>query len=111
MSPPPPPVSPIPDVPADVAYLRSVLPSTTDDAFFDYLATLDASEVTVTAIPEGSVVFARVGPPFPGTWTPPPSSFPALPPLPAPKSPFFLTRGILWNPSPAFSSSQTSPFP
>ncbi|NWV37386.1 PNCB phosphoribosyltransferase, partial [Grantiella picta] len=45
---------------ADVAYLRSVLPSTTDDAFFDYLATLDASEVTVTAMPEGSVVFARV---------------------------------------------------
>ncbi|NWW05425.1 PNCB phosphoribosyltransferase, partial [Oreocharis arfaki] len=45
---------------ADVAYLRSVLPSTTDDAFFDYLATLDASEVTVTAVPEGSVVFARV---------------------------------------------------
>ncbi|XP_063258620.1 nicotinate phosphoribosyltransferase isoform X1 [Prinia subflava] len=45
---------------ADVAYLRSVLPSTTDDAFFDYLATLDASEVTVTAIPEGSVVFPRV---------------------------------------------------
>ncbi|XP_064562856.1 nicotinate phosphoribosyltransferase isoform X2 [Zonotrichia leucophrys gambelii] len=30
---------------ADVAYLRSVLPSTIDDAFFDYLATLDASEV------------------------------------------------------------------
>ncbi|XP_050826558.1 nicotinate phosphoribosyltransferase isoform X2 [Serinus canaria] len=45
---------------ADVAYLRSVLPSTIDDAFFDYLATLDASEVTVTAFPEGSVVFARV---------------------------------------------------
>ncbi|NXA11289.1 PNCB phosphoribosyltransferase, partial [Sapayoa aenigma] len=45
---------------ADVAYLRSVLPSSTDDAFFDYLATLDASEVTVTAIPEGSVIFARV---------------------------------------------------
>ncbi|NXP08443.1 PNCB phosphoribosyltransferase, partial [Thinocorus orbignyianus] len=45
---------------ADVAYLRSILPSTTEDAFFDYLATLDASEVTVTAVPEGSVVFARV---------------------------------------------------
>uniref|UniRef100_A0A8C3U0E0 Nicotinate phosphoribosyltransferase n=1 Tax=Catharus ustulatus TaxID=91951 RepID=A0A8C3U0E0_CATUS len=45
---------------ADVAYLRSVLPSTTDDAFFEYLATLDASEVTVTAIPEGSVIFPRV---------------------------------------------------
>ncbi|XP_030301431.1 nicotinate phosphoribosyltransferase isoform X2 [Calypte anna] len=45
---------------ADVAYLRSVLPSTTEDAFFDFLATLDASEVTVSAVPEGSVVFARV---------------------------------------------------
>ncbi|NXC76248.1 PNCB phosphoribosyltransferase, partial [Anhinga anhinga] len=45
---------------ADVAYLRSVLPSTTEDAFFDYLATLDASEVTVSAVPEGSIVFARV---------------------------------------------------
>ncbi|NWR95773.1 PNCB phosphoribosyltransferase, partial [Furnarius figulus] len=44
----------------DVAYLRSVLPSSTDDAFFEFLATLDASEVTVTAAPEGSVVFARV---------------------------------------------------
>ncbi|KFO13118.1 Nicotinate phosphoribosyltransferase, partial [Balearica regulorum gibbericeps] len=46
--------------PAAVAYLRSVLPSTTEDAFFDYLATLDTSEVTVSAVPEGSVVFARV---------------------------------------------------
>ncbi|KAF1494887.1 Nicotinate phosphoribosyltransferase, partial [Eudyptula minor novaehollandiae] len=45
---------------ADVAYLRSILPSTTEDAFFDYLATLDTSEVTVSAVPEGSVVFARV---------------------------------------------------
>ncbi|NWS48279.1 PNCB phosphoribosyltransferase, partial [Probosciger aterrimus] len=45
---------------ADVAYLRSVLPSTTEDAFFEYLSTLDASEVTVSAVPEGSVVFARV---------------------------------------------------
>ncbi|XP_010070714.1 PREDICTED: nicotinate phosphoribosyltransferase, partial [Pterocles gutturalis] len=44
-----------------VAYLRSVLPSTTEDAFFDYLATLDTSEVTVSAVPEGSVVFARRG--------------------------------------------------
>lgn len=53
--------NPLRSVPADVAYLRSVLPATTEDAFFDYLATLDASEVTVSAVPEGSVVFARVG--------------------------------------------------
>ncbi|XP_065525150.1 nicotinate phosphoribosyltransferase isoform X2 [Lathamus discolor] len=45
---------------ADVAYLRSVLPSTTEDAFFEFLSTLDASEVTVSAVPEGSVVFPRV---------------------------------------------------
>ncbi|NXY51202.1 PNCB phosphoribosyltransferase, partial [Ceuthmochares aereus] len=44
----------------DVAYLRSVLPTTTEDAFFDYLATLDTSEVTVSAMPEGSIVFPRV---------------------------------------------------
>lgn len=51
---------PLSSAPADVAYLRSVLPSTTEDAFFDYLATLDTSEVTVSAVPEGSVIFARV---------------------------------------------------
>ncbi|XP_052560913.1 nicotinate phosphoribosyltransferase isoform X2 [Tympanuchus pallidicinctus] len=45
---------------ADIAYLRSVLPSTTEDAFFDYLSTVDASEVTVTSVPEGSIVFSRV---------------------------------------------------
>ncbi|POI21349.1 hypothetical protein CIB84_014903, partial [Bambusicola thoracicus] len=45
---------------ADIAYLRSVLPSTTEDAFFDYLCTVDASEVTVTSVPEGSIVFSRV---------------------------------------------------
>ncbi|XP_025902920.1 nicotinate phosphoribosyltransferase [Nothoprocta perdicaria] len=45
---------------ADIAYLRSVLPSTTEEAFFEYLCTVDASEVTVTSVPEGSVVFSRV---------------------------------------------------
>ncbi|KFV79952.1 Nicotinate phosphoribosyltransferase, partial [Struthio camelus australis] len=46
--------------PADIAYLRSVLPSTTEEAFFEYLCTVDASEVTVSSVPEGSVVFSRV---------------------------------------------------
>lgn len=40
--------------------MRSALPSGTDEAFFDYLRTVDASEVTVAAVPEGSVVFPRV---------------------------------------------------
>ncbi|XP_010134338.1 PREDICTED: nicotinate phosphoribosyltransferase, partial [Buceros rhinoceros silvestris] len=75
-----------------IAYLRSVLPSTTEEAFFDY------SEVTVSAVPEGSVVFARV--PFlqvKGALLvlgqlrqvkPPPPSVPRLPgPPPAPLEP------------------------
>ncbi|NWS74966.1 PNCB phosphoribosyltransferase, partial [Crotophaga sulcirostris] len=45
---------------ADVAYLRSVLPPTTEDAFFDYLATVDTSEVTLSAVPEGSINFPKV---------------------------------------------------
>ncbi|KAM7176158.1 nicotinate phosphoribosyltransferase isoform 2-T2 [Macrochelys suwanniensis] len=44
----------------EIEYLQSVLPSTTEKAFFDYLLTVDASEVTVSSAPEGSVVFATV---------------------------------------------------
>ncbi|XP_037747812.1 nicotinate phosphoribosyltransferase isoform X3 [Chelonia mydas] len=44
----------------EIEYLQSVLPSTTEKAFFDYLRTMDASEVTVSSAPEGSVVFATV---------------------------------------------------
>uniref|UniRef100_A0A8C1T5B5 Nicotinate phosphoribosyltransferase n=1 Tax=Cyprinus carpio TaxID=7962 RepID=A0A8C1T5B5_CYPCA len=44
----------------DVEYLRSVLPADTDAAFFSYLKELDCSAVSVSAVPEGSVVFARV---------------------------------------------------
>ncbi|NXA42783.1 PNCB phosphoribosyltransferase, partial [Eudromia elegans] len=54
---------------ADIAYLRSVLPSTTEEAFFEYLSTVDASEVTVLAVPEGSVVFSRVSA-GQGCWAP-----------------------------------------
>lgn len=45
---------------ADVEYLRSVLPANTDPDFFLYLKELDCSSVSVSAVPEGSVVFARV---------------------------------------------------
>ncbi|XP_077207440.1 nicotinate phosphoribosyltransferase isoform X2 [Paroedura picta] len=46
--------------PADIEYLESVLPVTTEKAFFDYLRTVDASEVSISSVPEGSVVFSRV---------------------------------------------------
>ncbi|XP_070604496.1 nicotinate phosphoribosyltransferase [Erythrolamprus reginae] len=45
---------------ADIEYLKSVLPATTEEAFFEYLSTVDASEVSVSSAPEGSVVFSRV---------------------------------------------------
>ncbi|XP_029448047.1 nicotinate phosphoribosyltransferase-like [Rhinatrema bivittatum] len=44
----------------DIEYLESVLPSSVDKAFFAYLRTVDASEVTLSSVPEGSVVFPRV---------------------------------------------------
>ncbi|XP_020633460.3 nicotinate phosphoribosyltransferase isoform X1 [Pogona vitticeps] len=46
--------------PADIEYLKSILPATTEKAFFEYLRTVDASEVSVSSPPEGSVVFSRV---------------------------------------------------
>lgn len=44
----------------DIAYLKQTLPEGIEDAFFDYLGQLTASEVTLHAIAEGSVVFPRV---------------------------------------------------
>ncbi|XP_061738905.1 nicotinate phosphoribosyltransferase isoform X2 [Nerophis ophidion] len=43
----------------DVDFLRSVLPPATDPAFFQFLRGLDCSGVTLRAVPEGTVVFAR----------------------------------------------------
>lgn len=44
----------------DIDYLKTVLPATTEPAFFDYLLNLDARDVRLYAIPEGSVVFPKV---------------------------------------------------
>ncbi|CAG5863016.1 unnamed protein product [Menidia menidia] len=44
----------------DVEFLRSVLPCSTDPAFFQFLRGLDCSGVTLRSVPEGTVVFARV---------------------------------------------------
>ncbi|CAL8255272.1 unnamed protein product [Merluccius merluccius] len=44
----------------DVDYLRSVLPPATDPAFFQFLREMDCSGVTLRAVPEATVVFARV---------------------------------------------------
>ncbi|XP_061594823.1 nicotinate phosphoribosyltransferase [Cololabis saira] len=44
----------------DVEFLRSVLPPTTDPAFFVFLRGLDCSGVTLRSVSEGTVLFARV---------------------------------------------------
>ncbi|KAM8936640.1 nicotinate phosphoribosyltransferase isoform 4-T4 [Lycaon pictus] len=45
---------------ADVQFLASVLPPDTDPAFFEHLRALDCSDVTVRALPEGSLAFPNV---------------------------------------------------
>ncbi|XP_041360491.1 nicotinate phosphoribosyltransferase-like isoform X2 [Gigantopelta aegis] len=44
----------------DIEYLKSVLPSSTEPEFFDYLANLTTNDVTVHAIEEGTIVFPKV---------------------------------------------------
>lgn len=44
---------------SDIDYLRKTLPSTIEDEFFVYLSQLNTNDVTVYAVPEGSVVFPR----------------------------------------------------
>ncbi|XP_036150226.1 nicotinate phosphoribosyltransferase-like isoform X3 [Monomorium pharaonis] len=46
--------------PSDIKYLKSTMPATVDQRFFDYLQSLTAKDVTIYAIDEGSVVFPRV---------------------------------------------------
>ncbi|PNJ07855.1 NAPRT isoform 10 [Pongo abelii] len=48
----------------DVQFLASVLPPDTDPAFFEHLRALDCSEVTVRALPEGSLAFPGVSGPL-----------------------------------------------
>uniref|UniRef100_A0ACD6A8A6 Uncharacterized protein n=2 Tax=Avena sativa TaxID=4498 RepID=A0ACD6A8A6_AVESA len=43
----------------EISFLRAALP-TCEDGFFEYLSSIDCSEVEVYAIPEGSAVFPKV---------------------------------------------------
>ncbi|XP_078665979.1 nicotinate phosphoribosyltransferase-like isoform X1 [Branchiostoma floridae x Branchiostoma belcheri] len=45
---------------SDINYLRTILPPSVEEEFYDYLGSLDASEVNLYAVPEGTVVFPRV---------------------------------------------------
>ncbi|GFS66415.1 nicotinate phosphoribosyltransferase [Trichonephila inaurata madagascariensis] len=45
---------------SDINYLKNILPSNVEPAFFEFLENLTAREVKLYAIPEGTVVFPRV---------------------------------------------------
>ncbi|PSS21274.1 Nicotinate phosphoribosyltransferase [Actinidia chinensis var. chinensis] len=44
----------------DIAFIKTSLPKTCEDGFYNYLRGIDCSDVEVYAVPEGSVVFPKV---------------------------------------------------
>ncbi|XP_003706835.1 nicotinate phosphoribosyltransferase isoform X1 [Megachile rotundata] len=45
---------------SDIKYLKSIMPSSVDQRFFEYLKDLTPKDVTIYAMEEGSVVFPRI---------------------------------------------------
>ena len=45
---------------SDINYLKTILPPTVEEEYFEFLRTLSTNDVVLSAIPEGSVVFPRV---------------------------------------------------
>eukprot|EP00761_Pharyngomonas_kirbyi_P013120 gb/GECH01013147.1/.p1 GENE.gb/GECH01013147.1/~~gb/GECH01013147.1/.p1 ORF type:complete len:568 (+),score=143.32 gb/GECH01013147.1/:1-1704(+) len=43
-----------------IEYLRTVLPSSTDPKFFEWLASIDCSDIKLYSVEEGTVVFPRI---------------------------------------------------
>ncbi|CAF0817682.1 unnamed protein product [Rotaria sordida] len=46
--------------PTDIDYLRTVLPTYTEQEYYDYLLQLDMNNIKIYAVPEGTVVFPRI---------------------------------------------------
>ena len=58
---------------SDISYLKSILPATVEEEFYNFLREIDTSKVTLSAMLEGSIVFPktpliRVEGPLPGTY-------------------------------------------
>ncbi|OQV25078.1 Nicotinate phosphoribosyltransferase [Hypsibius exemplaris] len=43
----------------DMGYIRSIMPAGTEEEFFQYLADMTTRDISVYAVPEGSIVFPR----------------------------------------------------
>jgi len=44
----------------DMDYLRTILPPSTEEAFYDYLSSVSTDNIVVYAVDEGMVVFPKV---------------------------------------------------
>jgi len=44
----------------DIQYLRTILPASTEEEFYDYLSNISTDSVVVYAVDEGMVVFPKV---------------------------------------------------
>ncbi|CAF3487633.1 unnamed protein product [Rotaria socialis] len=44
----------------DIDYLHKILPNYTEEEFYDYLSTIDMTDIKIYAVPEGSVVFPQI---------------------------------------------------
>ncbi|CAI4227738.1 unnamed protein product [Auanema sp. JU1783] len=45
---------------SDLEFIRKILPADVDEQFFEYLRGIDCTQLTIHAVPEGSVVFPKV---------------------------------------------------
>ncbi|BFZ21308.1 hypothetical protein BsWGS_24347 [Bradybaena similaris] len=45
---------------SDIGYLKTIMPPATDPEFFNYLKTISTKDITLSAVPEGEVVFPKV---------------------------------------------------
>ena len=45
---------------SDIPYLRSILPNTVEEEFYEFLQQLSPKDVSIYSVAEGSVVFPRV---------------------------------------------------
>ena len=45
---------------SDITYLKTILPPTVEEEFYNFLKEIDSSKVTLSSILEGSLVFPKV---------------------------------------------------
>lgn len=44
----------------DIDYIKTIMPDTTEDGFYDYLLSLNTTNITVRSLPEGTISFPKI---------------------------------------------------